>query len=119
MMPALVKGEGPKEAREKAEAILVRVGLQDRLKHVVGELSGGEQQRVALARSLVLKPAVLLADEPTGNLDPKTSETIHDLLLSLNREDGITAVIVTHNLKLADRLSRRMTLIDGKAVPIE
>jgi lipoprotein-releasing system ATP-binding protein len=119
MMPALIKGVASKKASEKAEAILDRVGLKDRLKHAVGELSGGEQQRVALARSLVLNPDVLLADEPTGNLDPKTSETIHDLLLSLNREDGITAVIVTHNMRLADRLSRQMTLIDGSAVPIE
>jgi lipoprotein-releasing system ATP-binding protein len=119
MMPALIGGLGSKKASEKAEAILARVGLQDRLKHAVGELSGGEQQRVALARSLVLSPDVLLADEPTGNLDPKTSEAIHDLLLSLNREDGITAVIVTHNMTLAERLSHQMTLIDGNAVPID
>jgi len=119
MMPALIKGLGSKKASEKAEAILIRVGLKDRLKHVVGELSGGEQQRVALARSLVLNPDVLLADEPTGNLDPRTSETIHDLLLSLNHEDGITAVIVTHNMRLAERLSRQMTLIDGNTVPID
>jgi len=119
MMPALIRGLGSKEASEKAEAILARVGLQDRLKHAVGELSGGEQQRVALARSLVLNPDVLLADEPTGNLDSKTSETIHELLLSLNSEDGITAVIVTHNMRLAERLSRQMTLIDGSTVPID
>ncbi len=119
MMPALIKGMVRKKAREQAETILVRVGLKERLQHAVGELSGGEQQRVAVARSLVLKPAILLADEPTGNLDPRTSETIHDLLISLNREDGITAVIVTHNMKLAERLSRQMTLIDGKAVPIK
>ncbi len=118
MMPALIKGVSSKKACELAEGILVRMGLKDRLKHAVGELSGGEQQRVAVARSLVLKPIILLADEPTGNLDPRTSETIHDLLMSLNREDGITAVIVTHNMKLAERLSRQMTLIDGKAVPI-
>lgn len=118
MMPALIKGVSSKRACELAEGILVRMGLKDRLKHAVGELSGGEQQRVAVARSLVLKPIILLADEPTGNLDSRTSETIHDLLMSLNREDGITAVIVTHNMKLAERLSRQMTLIDGKAVPI-
>lgn len=118
MMPALIKGMSPKEASQQAEAILVRVGLQDRCRHQVGELSGGEQQRVAVARSLVLKPSVLLADEPTGNLDTKTGETIHDLLLSLNRDDGITAVIVTHNMKLAERLSRQVTLIDGRAVPV-
>jgi len=118
MMPALIKGVSSKRACELAEGILVRMGLKDRLKHAVGELSGGEQQRVAVARSLVLKPIILLADEPTGNLDPRTSETIHDLVMSLNRDDGITAVIVTHNMKLAERLSRQMTLIDGKAVPI-
>jgi len=95
----------------------VRVGLKERLNHTVGALSGGEQQRVAVARSLVLKPSILLADEPTGNLDPRTSETIHDLLISLNREDGITAVIVTHNIKLAERLTRQVTLIDGEIVP--
>lgn len=118
MMPALIKGMSAKEASQQAEAILVRVGLQDRFRHQVGELSGGEQQRVAVARSLVLKPFVLLADEPTGNLDRKTGETIHDLLMSLNRDDGITAVIVTHNMKLAERLSRQVTLIDGRAVPV-
>jgi len=117
MMPALIKGLGSKISRELAEAILVRVGLKERLNHTVGALSGGEQQRVAVARSLVLKPSILLADEPTGNLDPRTSETIHDLLISLNREDGITAVIVTHNIKLAGKLTRQVTLIDGKVVP--
>jgi lipoprotein-releasing system ATP-binding protein len=118
MMPALIKGMSANEASQEAEAILVRVGLQDRFRHQVGELSGGEQQRVAVARSLVLKPFVLLADEPTGNLDRKTGETIHDLLISLNRDDGITAVIVTHNMKLAERLSRQITLIDGRAVEV-
>ena len=118
MMPALIRGDNAKEASERAEAMLVRVGLKDRLKHQAGELSGGEQQRVAVARSLVLKPSILLADEPTGNLDAKTAETIHDLLISLNRQDHITAVIVTHNMKLAERLSRQVTLIDGKAVPV-
>lgn len=119
MMPALIQGINVKEAGELAEAILVRMGLKDRLRHHVGELSGGEQQRVAVARSLVLKPSVLLADEPTGNLDARTGESIHDLLVSLNRDDGITAVVVTHNMRLAERLSRRVTLIDGKAVAVE
>jgi len=119
MMPALIKGMNVTEASERAEAILVRVGLKDRLRHQGGELSGGEQQRVAVARSLVLRPSVLLADEPTGNLDAKTGETIHDLLISLNRDDGVTAVIVTHNMKLAERLSRQVTLIDGMAVSVD
>ncbi|NVL89746.1 MAG: ABC transporter ATP-binding protein [Desulfobacterales bacterium] len=119
MMPALIKGMHVKEACERAEAILTRVGLKERLKHHVGELSGGEQQRVAVARSLVLKPLILLADEPTGNLDARTSESIHDLLISLNRDNGITMVIVTHNMRLAEKLSRRVTLIDGKVVAID
>jgi len=119
MMPALIKGVNPKEACERAEAILSRVGLGDRLRHYVGELSGGEQQRVAVARSLVLKPSILLADEPTGNLDARTGESIHDLLISLNRDDGITAAVVTHNIKLAEKLSRSVTLVDGKALPVD
>ena len=118
-MPARIRGINTKEACEQAEALLIRMGLKDRLRHHVGELSGGEQQRVAVARSLVLKPSILLADEPTGNLDARTGESIHDLLISLNRDEGITAVVVTHNLKLADKLSRRVTLIDGKAVPAD
>jgi lipoprotein-releasing system ATP-binding protein len=119
MMPALIKGVNPKEACERAEAILSRVGLGDRLRHYVGELSGGEQQRVAVARSLVLKPSILLADEPTGNLDARTGESIHDLLISLNRDDGVTAAVVTHNMKLAEKLSRSVTLVDGKALPVD
>ena len=118
MMPALIRGMNAKKARHLAQAVLNRVGLANRSDHKTGELSGGEQQRVAVARALVLRPTILLADEPTGNLDPRTSETVHDLLLSLNREDGITAIIVTHNMKLAERLSRQITLIDGKAVPV-
>jgi lipoprotein-releasing system ATP-binding protein len=118
MMPALIKGMNMKETCERAEAILTRVGLRGRLRHHVGELSGGEQQRVAVARSLVLEPSILLADEPTGNLDARTGESIHDLLISLNRDDGITAVVVTHNMKLADKLSRRVTLVDGKVLPM-
>jgi lipoprotein-releasing system ATP-binding protein len=119
MMPALIKGVNPKEACERAEAILSRVGLGDRLRHYVGELSGGEQQRVAVARSLVLKPSILLADEPTGNLDARTGESIHDLLISLNRDDGITAAVVTHNIKLAEKLSRSVVLVDGKVLPVD
>ncbi|UCD86656.1 MAG: ATP-binding cassette domain-containing protein, partial [Desulfobacterales bacterium] len=111
-------GVNAKESCERAEAILNRVGLGHRLTHHVGELSGGEQQRVAVARSLVLRPSILLADEPTGNLDARTGESIHDLLISLNRDDGITAAVVTHNMKLAEKLSRRVTLLDGKALPI-
>ena len=118
MMPALINGMNRKEASERAEAILTRVGLGHRLGHHVGELSGGEHQRVAVARSLIMKPSILLADEPTGNLDTRTGDSIHDLLISLNREDGITAVVVTHNMKLAEKLTRRVTLVDGKALAI-
>ncbi len=114
MMPSLIKGSSKQRARELAEAILVRVGLKDRLNQMVTKLSGGEQQRVALARALVLKPPVLLADEPTGNLDKKNSEQVHDLLLELNREFGMTLIAVTHNMELAAYMSRRVTILDGR-----
>jgi lipoprotein-releasing system ATP-binding protein len=114
-MPALIARIPQGTAREQAEAILVRVGLKDRLTHRVGTLSGGEQQRVAVARALVLEPEVLLADEPTGNLDPKSGARVHELILELNAERGLTSVIVTHNLEMARSLDRQITLIDGKA----
>lgn len=114
MMPALINGLSKQSARETAEAILIRVGLKERLSYRVSKLSGGEQQRVALARALVLKPVVLLADEPTGNLDKENSEQVHDLLFELNRELNMTMVVVTHNLELASYMSRRMTIIDGR-----
>ncbi len=118
MMPALIARVPKPQAREEAEAMLVRVGLGHRLQHRVSTLSGGEQQRVAVARALVLKPEVLLADEPTGNLDPHSGAAVQDLLLDLNREQGLTSVIVTHNLQLAKSLDRRITLVDGKAITI-
>jgi lipoprotein-releasing system ATP-binding protein len=114
MMPALIARINRKKARDMAAEILGRVGIGHRLKHRVGELSGGEQQRVAIARALILKPGLLLADEPTGNLDRKTGDEIVDLLLKLNREDGLTAVIATHNLKMAERMSKQMEIIDGR-----
>lgn len=114
MMPALIRGHSKHHAAEDAERVLVRVGLQDRLRHRVGKLSGGEQQRVALARALVLRPAVLLADEPTGNLDKGNSEQIHELLLELNQELSMTLVVVTHNLELASQMRRRVTILDGR-----
>ena len=116
MMPALIKGMSKQKSREAAEEILVRVGLKDRLFFRVGKLSGGEHQRVALARALVLKPVILLADEPTGNLDKKNSEHVHDLLLRLNREFHITLIVVTHNMELASFMSRSATIIDGQLV---
>ena len=116
MMPALIRGVSKKEAREAAETILVRVGLKDRLSYRVNKLSGGEQQRVALARALVLKPVILLADEPTGNLDEKNKNQVHDLLLELNQELGMTLIVVTHNMELASYMSRIVTIIDGQLV---
>ncbi len=115
MMPCLIQGIPMGEAASRAEAILTLVGLKERLAHKPGELSGGEQQRVAVARALVLEPKVLLADEPTGNLDTRTGEAVFDLLSELNRIKGVTLVVVTHNLKLAEKLSRQIQLIDGKA----
>lgn len=116
MMPMLINKQSKETARLTAEEMLVRVGLQDRLSHRVGELSGGEQQRVALARAIVLKPDILLADEPTGNLDKHNSEQVHKLLLELNREFGMTLVVVTHNMELAACMSRQVTIVDGRLV---
>jgi lipoprotein-releasing system ATP-binding protein len=116
MMPGLIARLPQPVAREQAEAILVRVGLKERLTHRVSTLSGGEQQRVAVARALVLGPEVLLADEPTGNLDPKSGARVQELILELNRERGLTSVIVTHNLEMARTLDRQITLRDGKAL---
>jgi lipoprotein-releasing system ATP-binding protein len=118
MMPSLIARVPKSQAIADAEAILVRVGLGHRLRHRVSTLSGGEQQRVAVARALVLKPEVLLADEPTGNLDPHSGAQVQELLLDLNREQGLTSVIVTHNLDLAQALTRQITLVDGKAMTI-
>jgi len=116
MMPCLIQGIPKEQSVSRAEAILTLVGLKERLSHKPGELSGGEQQRVALARALVLEPKVLLADEPTGNLDAKTGESVFDLLQELNQIKGVTLIVVTHNLRLAEKLSRQIQLIDGRAL---
>jgi lipoprotein-releasing system ATP-binding protein len=116
MMPALIQGMRQKEAQRQAEGILEQVGLRNRMSHKPGELSGGEQQRVAVARSLILEPDVLLADEPTGNLDRETGEGVYRLIEQLNRERGITTIIVTHNEDIASRLPRRVRLVDGRVV---
>jgi lipoprotein-releasing system ATP-binding protein len=116
-MPALVRRADRTQSYRDARALLERMGLGARVDHRPGELSGGESQRVALARALVLKPALLLADEPTGNLDPTTGEGIHDLLREVNRELGITAVVVTHNEALARSMPRQLRLADGHVVP--
>jgi lipoprotein-releasing system ATP-binding protein len=114
MMPALIARIKPAEAKKRAEEILDRLGLAHRKDHKPGELSGGEQQRVAVARAILLSPDVILADEPTGNLDTKTGEEVHRVLMDLNREMKITMIIVTHNLKLARKDGRSMILEDGK-----
>lgn len=116
MMPVLIRGRSKSAAQDAAEAILVRVGLKDRLHHRVTKLSGGEQQRVALARALVLRPALLLADEPTGNLDQGNSKQVHELLMELNRELHMTLVVVTHNLELAALMARKVTIAYGQLV---
>jgi lipoprotein-releasing system ATP-binding protein len=114
MMPALIGRQPLARAQEAAKGILQRVGLAERLTHRPGELSGGEQQRVAIARALALSPDVLLADEPTGNLDSKTGEAIFDLLRELNQEQGLTVVLVTHNEWFARRTDRLLRMADGQ-----
>jgi len=114
MMPALIGGRPRGEARRAAETVLDRVGLANRLTHRPGELSGGEQQRVAVARAVVLGPRLILADEPTGNLDPHTAEGVSQLLLDLNRERGITLVVVTHSARIAGQMDRVLELRDGR-----
>ena len=116
MIPALIAGVPTAEAREHAESLLARVGLAERKGHRPGELSGGEQQRVALARALVRKPRLLLADEPTGNLDPKTADAMMDLMLDLNEEWGTTLIVVTHSDALASRFPRKLSLENGQFV---
>ena len=118
MIPSLIARRSTREARERAAESLVEVGLADRMRHRPGELSGGEQQRVAIARALVNGPRVIIADEPTGNLDPKTSEVIYDLFLRLQVERGIAFLIATHNPDLARKAERGYRLVEGRARPI-
>ena len=119
MMPALIHGMSRREAKERAEIILNDVGLGDRMKHKPGELSGGEQQRVAVARALVMAPDIVLADEPTGNLDRSTGRKIEDILVELNLTKKVTLIVVTHNKSLAERMTRNIGLGDGKIYAIE
>jgi lipoprotein-releasing system ATP-binding protein len=116
MMPGLLRGLGFDVTRTRAEQILREVELGHRLSHTVGKLSGGERQRVAVARALVLDPPLVLADEPTGNLDPDTGERVSDLLLGLNARRGTALVVVTHNERLAARLGRAVTLTAGRVL---
>jgi len=115
-MPLLIAGEGFKKAEKKAKDILKFVGLENRLDHRPAELSGGEQQRVAIARSVIMEPKVLFADEPTGNLDAKNKEVIMDLLLQLNKETGVSILMVTHDFDLANRMNQVLEMKDGKCV---
>lgn len=114
MMPGLLGGRDFEEMRAKATALLTEVGLSERLDHPVGKLSGGERQRVALARALVLEPDLVLADEPTGNLDPETGGRVADLLLEMNRARGTALLVVTHDESFSQRLGRRLTLVEGR-----
>jgi lipoprotein-releasing system ATP-binding protein len=117
MMPALIARQPASQARQRAETLLGQLGLQERGHHRPGALSGGEQQRVAVGRALALGPRALLADEPTGNLDQETGERLHDLLRALNRENGLTIVVVTHNERLAARCDRTLRLHDRALHP--
>lgn len=119
MVPGMISNLPRKKNIIDSEAILERVGLRHRIHHRAEDLSGGEQQRVALARALVMKPDILLADEPTGNLDKQNSIQVHNLLVELNRELGMTLMVVTHNSDLAALMDKRVTILDCKIVDVE
>jgi lipoprotein-releasing system ATP-binding protein len=114
MLPQMVRGLTTREAEGRARELLGYLGLKDRLDHRPSELSGGEQQRVAIARAVANGPRVLLADEPTGNLDPRTSDRVFSALTQLVRASALAAIVATHNMDLAARMDRRVTLVDGK-----
>jgi lipoprotein-releasing system ATP-binding protein len=119
MLPQMVRGLKKSDAQQRGHELLGYLGLKDRIGHRPGELSGGEQQRVAIARAVANAPRILLADEPTGNLDPRTSERVFSALTQLVRASGLAAIIATHNMDLASRMDRRVTLRDGKVVEME
>ena len=119
MLPQMIQGLPRKEASERAVQLLSYLGLKERLQHRPAELSGGEQQRVAIARAVANAPRILLADEPTGNLDPRTSEHVFRALTQLVRASKLAAIIATHNLDIAARMDRRVTIRDGRIVELE
>ena len=119
MMPVVIEGDKSKSARKIAEELLAKVGLSGRFHHKPNELSGGEKQRVAVARALVNKPSILFADEPTGNLDSENSDRLLSMLLELNRADGITLVLVTHNELIAKKVGNVIKLVDGRILEDE
>lgn len=118
MLPALIRGWERERAREEAARLLEMVGLRERMSHRPGKLSGGEQQRVAVARSVILEPQLILADEPTGDLDPTTGEEIQNLLFRLNEERRVAFVVATHNRRFAARVGVQMELREGRLFPL-
>jgi lipoprotein-releasing system ATP-binding protein len=118
MLPQMVRGLGRSEANKRATELLSYLGLAERLTHRPAELSGGEQQRVAIARAVANVPRLLLADEPTGNLDPKTSDHVFHALNQLIRASGLTVMLATHNMEIAARMDRRVTIRDGQIVEL-
>lgn len=113
-MPGLLGGEARRDVGGRAEALLERVGLKERMEHRPSELSGGEQQRVAIARALMNRPELILADEPTGNLDSGAAGLIFDLLREINRSDSVTFLVATHNVAIAERMDRQAVMVDGR-----
>jgi lipoprotein-releasing system ATP-binding protein len=119
LLPQMIRGLTRTEAKRRAMELLSYLGLKDRVHHRPAELSGGEQQRVAIARAVANAPSILLADEPTGNLDPRTSEHVFGTLAQLVRASGLAAIIATHNMELASRMDRRVTIRDGVVVELD
>ena len=116
MLPSLISREKEKNAKKNAIKILTKLGMQDRIHYSPQNLSGGEKQRVAIARALINSPSIILADEPSGNLDRKNSEELHKLLLFLNKKMGQTIIVITHNEKLAKIANRHLKIVDGKII---